>query len=647
MWTTEDSIELYGIEKWGNGYFSVNDNGNIIILPKKSPGQSVDIMDLIEEIEKSRDLEFPVLLRFPQILEDRIDEITGAFMGAIEEFDYSGTYQPIFPMKVNQRKEVIEYIIKFGAKHNIGMEVGTKAELLAALSLGLPRDAPLICNGYKDEDYLRLALSVHNLNNIIIVVDLFEEIYDILKYAEAMGVVPRIGMRVKLFARGSGRWVESGGESAKFGLSTSEALELMRILDERGLKGSLKMLHFHIGSQITDIRTVKNAMNEAARIYAKVRKICDIKYLNVGGGLSVDYNGSNTATPSSANYSLQEYANDVVYTVQKICDDEEVPYPTIVSESGRAIAAYHSMLIFKIIGRKNAKSSPLQPPDDEAPIQIDDLCSAFKEINIDNYKEHYHDALQYRDELYDSFNLGNIDLEERAKGETLFWMVCKKAAFLAKEAGDESDEFLELKKLVSQKYIGNFSLFQSVPDMWGVEQIFPTIPLHRLDEMPSERGRIVDITCDSDGEIKRYAGDSEGLEYLEMHTLLENEDYYLGIFLLGAYQDTLGDFHNLLGCAHEVHVMTDESEWYICQKVEGDTCKKLLDFFNYETKDYIWEIMDQCVTRKESIHRRELEQIEAELNRTLKGYTYFITRPRKQAKKKEMEKDIGCSVLKH
>jgi arginine decarboxylase len=472
MWKAEDSIELYGIEKWGNGYFSVNEKGNVVVLPNKNLYQSVDIMDLIEEIEKSRDLEFPVLLRFPQMLEDRIDEITGAFMGAIEEFNYSGTYQPIFPMKVNQRKEVIEYIIKYGAKHKIGMEVGTKAELLAALSLGLPRYAPLICNGYKDEDYLRLALSIHNLNNIIIVVDLFEEIYDILKYADAMGVVPRVGMRVKLFARGSGRWVESGGESAKFGLSTSEALELMRILEERGLTSSLKMLHFHIGSQITDIRTVKNAMNEAARVYAKARKMADIEYLNVGGGLSVDYNGSNTATPSSANYSLQEYANDIVYTVQKICDDEEVPCPTIVSESGRAIAAYHSMLIFKIIGRKNAKSSPLRPPDDEAPMQIDDLCSAFKEINIDNYKEHYHDALQYRDELYDSFNLGNIGLEERAKGETLFWMVCKKAAFLAKEAGDESDEFLELKKLVSQKYIGNFSLFQSVPDMWGVEQIF-------------------------------------------------------------------------------------------------------------------------------------------------------------------------------
>jgi arginine decarboxylase len=639
MWKVEDSIDLYGIENWGNGYFSVNEKGNIIIIPNKDRTQYVDVMDLIEEIEKSKDLEFPVLMRFPQILEDRIDEITGAFLGAIDEFAYKGTYQPIFPMKVNQRKEVIEYIIKHGTRYKIGLEVGTKAELLAALSLSLPKDALLICNGYKDEDYLRLALSIHNVNNIIIVVDLFEEIHDILRYAAEMKITPRIGMRVKLFARGSGRWVESGGESAKFGLSTSEALELMRILVEKDLLDSLKMIHFHIGSQITDIRTIKNAMNEAARIYGKARKMAEIEYLNVGGGLSVDYNGSNTATPSSANYSLQEYANDVVYAVQKICEEEEVPCPTIVSESGRAIAAYHAMLIFKVIGKKNAKDSSLKSRGAEDPIQIEDLCCAFKEIDIDNYKEHYHDALQYRDELYDSFILGNIGLEERAKGETLFWMVCKKAAFLAKQAEDESDEFHELKKLVSQKYIGNFSLFQSVPDMWGVEQIFPTIPLHRLNEMPIERGRIVDITCDSDGEIKRYAGDSEGLEYLEMHTLMEDEDYYLGIFLLGAYQDTLGDFHNLLGCAHEVHIMVEGTNYWICQKVEGDTCKKLLDFFNYETKDYIWEIMDRCVEKKHGVDKKELEQIESQLNRTLKGYTYFITKPNGHLRNKGADTD--------
>ncbi|MDD1742899.1 MAG: biosynthetic arginine decarboxylase, partial [Methanotrichaceae archaeon] len=508
MWTAEESIDLYGVENWGNGYFSINDKGNIIILPDKNRSHAIDSLDLFEEIESSKDMEFPVLFRFPQILENRIIEINDAFISAMERFRYDGHYRPIFPMKVNQRKEVIEYILKYGAKYNMGLEVGTKAELLAALSLGPSKDALIICNGYKDDDYLRLALSIHNVNNIIIVVDLFEEIFDILRHAEEMGVVPRLGMRMKLFSRGSGRWVESGGESAKFGLSTAEALELMRLLREKNIIDSLKMIHFHIGSQITDIRMIKNAMNEAARIYAKARKMATIDYLNVGGGLSVDYNGSNTSTPSSANYTLQEYANDVVYTIQKICEEENVTPPIIVSESGRAIAAYHSMLIFKIIGKKNSQDSFQKTPDELDPIQIEDLCCAFKEMNIENYKEHYHDALQYRDELYDSFNLGNIGLEERAKGETLFWMVCKKAALYAKQAEDDSEEFQELKKLVSQKYIGNFSLFQSVPDMWGVEQIFPTMPLHRLNDMPSEHGTIVDLTCDSDGEIKRYAGGS-------------------------------------------------------------------------------------------------------------------------------------------
>ena len=469
MWTIEDSMDLYGIKNWGNEYFSINDKGNVVIRPNKDGCQCVDVTDIIEEIECSKDIEFPVLLRFPQIIENRINEINSSFQASIQEFNYKGKYQPVFPVKVNQRKEVIEYILKYGKKFNMGLEAGTKAELLASLSLGMPKDALLVCNGYKDEDYLKLALSINNVSNTIIVVDLFDEIHDILRYSEEMGIKPRIGMRVKLFSRGSGRWAKSGGESAKFGLTTSEALALLDLLKSKGMLDCLKMIHFHIGSQITDIRTIKNAVNEAARFYAKVKKVADIEYMNVGGGLAVDYNGSNTDTSSSSNYSLREYSNDVVYTIQKICDDENVGYPTIVSESGRAIAAYHSMLIFKIIGKKNSEEAFLKKPGEDDPIQLEDLCCAFKEINIDNFKEHYHDALQYRDELYDSFNLGNIGLEERAKGETLFWMVCRKAAFLAKQAEETSDEFMELKKLVGQKYIGNFSLFQSVSDMWGVE----------------------------------------------------------------------------------------------------------------------------------------------------------------------------------
>lgn len=616
MWRVDDSIALYGVAGWGDGYFSINEKGDLTVMPYRDKYNCVDVMDIIRGIESSGD-SFPLLLRFPQIIDDRLKEIYGAFAGSIAEFSYNGKYQPVFPMKVNQRKEVIEYILRYGRNNNIGLEVGTKAELLAALTLELPENAILICNGYKDEDYLRLALSFNETNNIIIVVDLFEEIFDILRCSLDMGIRPRLGLRVKLFSKGSGRWAESGGESSKFGLSTSEILELLKILSENDMLDRLSMLHFHIGSQITDIRRIKDAMHEAARIYAKIKRFADIEYFNIGGGLSVDYDGSKTSEPSSANYSLREYSNDVVYTLQKICEEEAVPCPTIVSESGRAIAAYHSFLVFKIIGKKNSKDGFMAFPAKGDPIQIEDLHFAFKNINIKNYKEYYHDALHYRDELFDSFNLGNIGLDERAKGETLFWMVCQRAASLARQAGDSSAEFKDLKKLISQKYIGNFSLFQSVPDMWGVQQLFPIMPLHRHREVPGEAGTIADITCDSDGEIKRFGGKNGIRDCIELHKLSKDEDYYMGIFLLGAYQDTLGDFHNLLGCVNEVHVILEGSRWRVCRRIAGDTCDKLLRFFNYDTDSYIRKTMDSQTASAEMYRRF------SELHKTLRGYTYF------------------------
>lgn len=613
MWKVDDSIALYGIHGWGDGYFSINEKGNIVVMPNKSSDCCVDVMDIIRRLETSGE-NLPVLLRFPQIIEHRIWEIYRAFAGSISEFGYQGRYQPVFPMKVNQRKEVIEYILNYGREINIGLEIGTKAELLAALTLDLPEDSLLICNGYKDDDFLRLALMFSDKHKIIIVVDLFEEIFDILRLAKSMGVRPLLGMRAKLFSKGSGRWAESGGESSKFGLSTIECLGLLRILEDNGLLDRLRMIHFHIGSQITDIHRIKRAMNEAARIYAKVRKVAEIEYFNVGGGLSVDYDGSKSSGPSSANYTLREYSNDIVYTLQKICEEEGVPCPTIVSESGRAIAAYHSFLVFKIIGKKNSKDGFVAFPLEGDPIQIEDLYFAFKNINLKNYKEYYHDALHYRDELLDSFNLGNIGLEERAKGEMLFWMVCQKAVSLARQAGDNSEEFRELKKLVGQKYIGNFSLFQSVPDMWGVGQIFPIMPLHRLREVPSESGTIADITCDSDGEIKSFAG---GEEAIDLHKLSRGEDYYMGIFLLGAYQDTLGDFHNLLGCVTEVHVLVEGRSWRISKRIQGDTCEKLLKFFNYDTEAYLQRLGERCATEP------QLGAVLEEVRRALSTTTYF------------------------
>jgi arginine decarboxylase len=618
MWTIEDSQDLYGIERWSNGYFSINEKGNLAISPNKNKHESVDVMDLIRKLDFEGTL-FPVLFRFPQIFQSRMEEIHRSFLDSMEELEYSGEYQLVFPIKVNQRKDMVDYLARYGKKFNVGLEVGTKTELLAALSINSSSDAMLVCNGYKDKDYLELALSASILNkNIIIVIDLFDEIFDILRYSRDMGVKPRLGLRVKLFSKGSGRWAESGGESSKFGLSTNEILEVINILSENEMLDQLDMLHFHIGSQITDIRKIKDAMNEAARIYCKIRKITDLAYFNVGGGLSVDYDGSMTDSQASANYSLREYSNDVVYTLQRICEDEDIPIPTIISESGRAISAYHSFLVFKIIGLKNSKDGFSVTVGEEEAIQIQDLNFALQNINLDNYSECYHDALHYRDELFDAFNLGNIDLNERAKGEMIFWMVCQKASKFALQEENDSEEFENLKKLLSKKYIGNFSLFQSVPDMWGVEQIFPIMPLHRHKEFPSENATIVDITCDSDGEIKKFAGDKD---YLELHKLIENEDYYLGIFLLGAYQDTLGDFHNLLGCANEVHVMVNENGWSY-DKIDGYTCERLLDFFEYDPQNDIRDIQDKYVGEQ------DIDQAVGAMQRSLKGYTYFRDRYR-------------------
>lgn len=619
MWTIDDAVNLYGVDGWGNGYFTINDRGNLVVSPRKEAGGKVDVMEIVDRINESEVAQFPILFRFPQIIEDRLEEINGAFIASMEELEYRGGYRLVFPMKVNQRKEVVEYIVEGGKKLNVGLEVGTKAELLAALSLGLGPDALIVCNGYKDQDYLRLALKFGEASNIVIVIDIFEEIFDILRCSKELGAKPMLGLRTKLFSRGSGRWEESGGELSKFGLSTAEILESIRILSENGMIDCLKMLHFHIGSQITDIRKIKIAMNEAARIYAKVRKVAKVEYFNVGGGLSVDYDGSKTPTPASANYTLQEYSNDVVYTLQRTCDEEEVPCPTIVSESGRAIAAYHSFLAFKVIGKKNSKEGDEVRPAEDDPVQIEDMRQALEKMDLENYAEFYHDALHYREELFDAFNLGNIGLEERSKGDLLFWKVCQNAAQFAKADENDSEEFESLKKLLSKKYIGNFSLFQSVPDMWGVQQIFPTMPLHRLGEEPMVRGTIADITCDSDGEIRNFAG--ENSDFLALHDLLDDEDYYLGAFLLGAYQDTLGDFHNLLGCVNEVHVTVEDGDWRISKIVEGDRCEKLLRFFNYDPEERLGEMASMCC-----VDEAEKKKATETIRKALGGYSYFKNR---------------------
>ncbi|MHC1630981.1 MAG: biosynthetic arginine decarboxylase [Methanotrichaceae archaeon] len=605
-------MRLYSVENWRNGYISINDKGNIVIIPQKKKDQSADLMEIINHINQSKIAQFPILFRFPQIIEDRLEEINKSFLRSMKVFGYRGDYSLVYPLKVNQRREVAEYVVRSSRSLNIGLEVGSRVELLAARSLNLDPESLLVCNGYKDEDYLKLALKFSEHNKIVIVVDIFEEIFSLIKCCDDLGIKPMLGLRTKLFSKGGGRWTESGGSLSKFGLSTAEILEILQILTQNDMLNTLKMLHFHVGSQITDIRTIKDAVTEASRIYAKIRKVADIEYFNVGGGLGIDYDGSKTPSSASTNYSLQEYSNDVVYTLQRICEEENVPCPTIVSESGRAITAYHSFLVFKVIGKKNFKIEQKIHPEKEDSIQIKDLGFALENMDPENYVEYYHDAFQYLDELLDAFNLGNVGLKERAKGEILFWNVCQKAAKIAQKEMNSSEEFEDLKKLLGKKYIGGFSLFQSAPDIWGVQQLFPIVPLHRHHEQPSKRVTIADMTCDSDGEIKSFAGENK--DFLALHRLSEDEDYYLGMFLLGAYQDSLGSFHNLLGRVNEVHVIVDEESWHISQIVKGDRCGEVLQFFNYDPESNFTKLC-QGVTDKEKMAR--------DLQKALSEYTYF------------------------
>jgi len=626
MWKIEDAIELYGIDRWGNGFFSFNRNGNLIVKPTKNDAQVIDLKNVVDNLV-SKKINFPILFRFPQILESQIKTLNGAFSNSISEYKYNNTYQGIFPMKVNQRKEIIEEIVKSGRKYNIGLEVGTKAELLAALSFDLSNNALLICNGFKDNEYLHLALNAIKLNNkVVIVIDEFSETKRLLDIAKQLNVKPIIGIRAKLYSKGSGKWAESGGESAKFGLSTTEILESIKIITEYNMLDQLQMLHFHIGSQITEIRRIQKAVKEAARVYAKIKiKHINIKYFNIGGGLGLDYDGSKTSSDASANYTIQEYANNVVYSLKDVCDEENVTHPIILSESGRAISAYHSVLVINIKGNKNGDfNKPIVLRGNEPHI-INELYDGLKEINIKNYEEYYHDALQHREELLSLFNLGELELDDKSMGEMLFWQICEKAIGYAKETQNKSDDFDDLNKLLSKKYIGNFSVFQSVPDFWAIKQLFPIVPVSRNNEKPTIYGTIVDITCDSDGEIDKFVDLKDVKEILELHEL-NNGSYYLAVMMIGAYQDTIGDYHNLFGSANEAHIIVDEAGgWHLKQIVNGDRNCDVLGYAKYNN-NYLLEAFESEVNqavRESGLSKADAEDIMNNYTNVMKRYTYL------------------------
>lgn len=577
----------YGVENWSAGYFDISSRGTIIVHPAKDDPRYADLKEIVDHLLAKGRVKLPLLLRFPQILTSQLRVLTAAYQSAIAEFDYAGQHYPLYPMKVNPRREVVEEFLREGNRCKIGLECGSKAELFAAIAQEQSPDSLLLCNGFKDEMFVRTALlGVKAGKRVTIVVEKLNELRMVLKLAQEVGVAPWIGLRAKLYSRGSGKWASSGGDSAKFGLTTSEILECVRLLREAKLDHQLKLLHFHIGSQITDIKRVKNAMKEAARVYCKLRKIdCGIEFVDIGGGLGVDYDGSKTRFDSSVNYTVQEFANDVVYAFKWICDEENVPTPNLVTESGRFMTAYHSVFITCIRDEIEtfADDLPVVLIDEDDPqviIELKDLCDS---INAKNYAEYYHDALQMKDELQIQFNLGLISLEDRAKGDVLFWEICARSLREAEVDGFSDEEFEQLKRNLAQKYLCNFSLFRSAPDSWAIRQLFPIVPIHKLDEKPTDYATLVDVTCDSDGKIDRFVDLKDVKQTLELHNWDPGDDYYLGIFLVGAYQEVMGSHHNLFGHPNEAHISIDnDGRYHVTKIIPGSRIDDMMQFARYD-----------------------------------------------------------------
>lgn len=576
----EQTVETYGIENWGADYFGVNRKGNLIVYSPDNANLTADVKEIIDDLRK-RGVDTPILLRFPQLLFGQIRKLQTAFKKSIKEFEYEGDHMCVYPMKVNQNRAVIEEYLREGTRYNFGLEAGSKAELYAALGLEQAKDSLLVLNGFKDRDFVRLAFAgAASGKNVVIVIEKLSELDHTLSIASELTKenpetpLPMVGVRVKLYSKGSGKWEKSGGEAAKFGLTTTEILDVIRQLQEAGRTDMLKLLHFHIGSQLTDIKRIKNAMKEAARTYAKIRQMgISIDYLDVGGGMAVDYDGSRTSFESSANYNAREFANDVIYVIKTVCDDENVPHPTIIQESGRYLSAYHAILVTNVQDEIETIVEDLTPMEVEHddPQVVRELHDLLETITAKNYREYYHDALEHREELFTMFNLGLISLEDKGKGEVLFWDICEKADQFAQQKKYVSEEFDDLRRLMCAKYLANFSVFRSMPDNWALEQLFPIIPIHKLNKKPTEYATLCDITCDSDGVVDKFVDLHDVKPVLELHKLSKGEPYYLAMMLVGAYQEVMGNNHNLFGVPHEAHIHIGEDGHIIKKVIYGDT----------------------------------------------------------------------------
>ena len=588
-WRIEDSAELYNIVGWGRNYFSINEKGHVTVTPRQGCAP-VDLKEVMDELQV-RDITSPILLRFPDILDNRIEKISNCFAQAAERYEYTAKNFMIYPIKVNQLRQVVEEIVCYGTKFNIGLEAGSKPELHAVLATNIGDNALIICNGYKDENYIELALLAQKMGRrIYLVVEKLNELRLIADIAKRLKIKPNIGIRIKLSSTGSGKWAESGGDQSKFGLNSSELLEALDILEKRDLMDCLKLIHFHIGSQITKIRHIKNALREATQFYVQLSKAgFDIDFIDIGGGLGVDYDGTrSSSSESSMNYSIQEYANDAVSALVDACVKNDLKQPNIITESGRSLTAHHSILIFEVL---ETTSLPDWRETDTLPEDAHELARELHDIlnnlNQPRVFESWHDALQIREEALDLFSLGLLDLKNRATIEKLFWSITREIGDITASMKHVPEELRKITKMTPDKYFCNFSLFQSLPDSWAIDQIFPIMPIMRLDEKPTRTCTIQDITCDSDGKIMNFITGHDTTNALPVHAVKQGETYYIGVFLVGAYQEILGDMHNLFGDTNAVHIRVFDDRYEIDQVIDGESVAEVLDYVQYSPKKLV------------------------------------------------------------
>ncbi|HIK13550.1 MAG TPA: biosynthetic arginine decarboxylase [Oscillatoriaceae cyanobacterium M33_DOE_052] len=627
-WSIEASEELYRINGWGEPYFSINADGDVTVSPKGDRGGSLDLFELVEAL-RQRNLNLPLLIRFSDILEDRIDRLNACFAKAIARYKYHGVYRGVFPVKCNQERHLIEDIVKFGEPYKFGLEAGSKPELTIALATLKTPGALLICNGYKDREYMETAILATRLGQTpIIVIEQLEEVQLAIEASKNLGIAPILGVRAKLRSRGIGHWGSSTGDRAKFGLSIPEIIRATDELNAAGMLECLQLLHFHIGSQISSISVIKEAIREASQIYVELAKLgANMKYLDVGGGLAVDYDGSKTNFHASKNYNMQNYANDIVAEVKEACTERNLPVPTLISESGRAIASHQSVLIFDVLGTSEVRTTAPEPSEEEEHLILRNLYETYESIDADNYQEAYHDAFQFKEEATSLFNFGYLSLRERAKAEQLFWACCSKILTITREQKYVPDDLEELEKIMASIYYINLSVFKSAPDSWAIDQLFPIMPIHRLEEEPTRRGTLADLTCDSDGKINQFIDLLDVKSLLELHPLKPGEPYYLGMFLTGAYQEIMGNLHNLFGDTNAIHINMTPNGYEIEHVVKGDTMTEVLGYVQYDSEDMVESIRQQT---EQALKEGRITIAEAQLllqnyERSLGRYTYLTT----------------------